>query len=649
MNNNLTFIDKIYNYKTAEFGANQNRNFLRGMQLGESRSSNPNHIYILNVDGGEFNKNVIDGAVAATVGIAAGIASKNRRKNNMDQTQVLDLEFSDDDLTDDFEDLEDITDISIIDPEASDLSGSEYELQLIKMAYGKISGDELEDCSKDEMKSRIESVCYFVPEVPIDTEIPGISLRLDMVTERRNSEGEWELIHSNKSPYWINDALVLLGHLAYDQGLIKQFTKELEAFINSKSKDKIIVLGVTGCTENLKNILLEKGAQTISLIPPVWTDYRTDIRNCISDAGYALSGDMDEVISKLINTRKGELYTDDIKFAVKSAVSRIQSDEDEHTKVLTSDDFTYDFWDQTEYILQSPKRIKAYLDKKIYGQDEAKQVASTLLWNHVNGRARNVVFVGPTGCGKTEIFRQIKALYKNVVLYNATVLTGEGWKGACKVTSLWDGVAPEDRDHLIVVLDEADKVFADAYKVTVQNELLKLLEPGKVLLKKDDLIPTDESSFMIDTTHISWVFLGAFEDMLKNKEVNSHMSCIGFKSADTICDMTEFKGYESTFTPDDLIKYAHVRPELAGRITCISQLQTLHENDFYNLLNSQGFMDRFTKEFGVDVKFSDDQKKRLAKTAAENGLGIRYLISSIKNIADRQLYENCNRTVVGLW
>lgn len=73
---------------------------------------------------------------------------------------------------------------------------------------------------------------------------------------------------------------------------------------------------------------------------------------------------MDEVISKLINTRKGELYTDDIKFAVKSAVSRIQSDEDEHTKVLTSDDFTYDFWDQTEYILQSPKRIKAYLDKR---------------------------------------------------------------------------------------------------------------------------------------------------------------------------------------------------------------------------------------------------------------------------------------------
>lgn len=60
-------------------------------------------------------------------------------------------------------------------------------------------------------------------------------------------------------------------------------------------------------------------------------------------------------------------------------------------------------------------------------------------------------------------------------------------------------------------------------------------------------------------------------------------------------------------------------------------------------------MDRFTKEFGVDVKFSDDQKKRLAKTAAENGLGIRYLISSIKNIADRQLYENCNRTVIGLW
>lgn len=132
MNNDLTFIDKIYNYKTAGFGANQNRNFLRGMKLGESKSSNPNQIYILNLDGGEINRNVIDGAVAATVGIAAGIASKNRRKNNMNQTQTMDLE-----LFEDFEDLEDVTDISAIDPEASNLSGSEYELQLIKMAYGK--------------------------------------------------------------------------------------------------------------------------------------------------------------------------------------------------------------------------------------------------------------------------------------------------------------------------------------------------------------------------------------------------------------------------------------------------------------------------------------------------------------------------------
>ena len=647
MNNDLAFIDIIYNYKTAGFGANQNRNFLRGMKLGESKSSNPNQIYILNLDGGEINRNVIDGAVAATVGIAAGIASKNRRKNNMDQTQAIDL-----DLFEDFEDLEDVTDISAIDPEASNLSGSEYELQLIKMAYGKIAGDEPEDCSKDEMKSRIESVCHFVPEVPIDTEIPGVGLILDMVVERRNSEGKWELTHSNESPEWVYNDLLLLGNLTYDQSLVKQFTEDLEDIISSKFKDKIFVIGVTGCTENIKNLLIEKGAQVISLIPPVWNDYRTDIRKGISDAGYVLAGDIDQVISNLMNTRRGVLYKEDVQFAIKSAVARIQSDEVEHTKVLRSDDFTYDFWDQTDYILQSPKRIKDYLDKKIYGQDEAKQAAAMLLWNHINGRSRNVVFVGPTGCGKTEIFRQLKALYPNVTVVNGAVLTGEGWKGAMKITSIFDGVSPECRDHMIVVLDEADKVFSDENKVTVQNELLKLLEPGKVLLRRDDLIQTEDSTIMLDTTNISWVFLGAFEDMLKNKEkeVKSHGSCIGFKTTD-ICDIDEyeFEGYGCTLTPEDLIKYANVRPELAGRINCISQLQTLQEGDFYSLLNNSGFMKRFEEEYGVAIKFSDDQKHRLAKAATENGLGIRYLISIIKNLADRQLYENCNRTVVGLW
>lgn len=138
--------------------------------------------------------------------------------------------------------------------------------------------------------------------------------------------------------------------------------------------------------------------------------------------------------------------------------------------------------DSVDDILGSPAKIYEYLDSRVYGQKEAKKAAAMLLWNHANGRRQNVLFAGPTGCGKTEIFRQLAKIYPNIVIHNATSLTGTGWKGNTKVRNLFDGVDQDKMSHLIIVLDEADKMFEDAddrhYSYIVQNELLKVLEGG---------------------------------------------------------------------------------------------------------------------------------------------------------------------------
>ena len=118
-----------------------------------------------------------------------------------------------------------------------------------------------------------------------------------------------------------------------------------------------------------------------------------------------------------------------------AASKEIDSDNPSKTKTQSDKRST-----DAKGILSSPAKIYEHLDRRVYGQKEAKRAAAMLLWNHVNGRRQNVLFAGPTGCGKTEIFRQLAKLYPNIVIHNATSLTGAGWKGNTKVRNLFDGV-----------------------------------------------------------------------------------------------------------------------------------------------------------------------------------------------------------------
>jgi len=65
-----------------------------------------------------------------------------------------------------------------------------------------------------------------------------------------------------------------------------------------------------------------------------------------------------------------------------------------------------------------PNTIKAYLDKKIIGQEEAKRTMSVAIYNHMlliahpelKLNKNNVLMVGPSGCGKTEIMRVLSEI-----------------------------------------------------------------------------------------------------------------------------------------------------------------------------------------------------------------------------------------------
>jgi len=89
----------------------------------------------------------------------------------------------------------------------------------------------------------------------------------------------------------------------------------------------------------------------------------------------------------------------------------------------------------------TPKQVVEFLDKRIIGQSEAKKIVAIALRNRVRQKLlpegmredvtpKNILMVGPTGCGKTEIARTLaKLLEAPFIKVEATKYTEIGYVG----------------------------------------------------------------------------------------------------------------------------------------------------------------------------------------------------------------------------
>ncbi|MDR0684729.1 MAG: ATP-dependent protease ATPase subunit HslU [Spirochaetaceae bacterium] len=149
----------------------------------------------------------------------------------------------------------------------------------------------------------------------------------------------------------------------------------------------------------------------------------------------------------------------------------------------------------------TPQEIVVELDKYIVGQEKAKRAVAVALRNRIRRlklepeirediAPKNILMIGPTGVGKTEIARRLAKLAGSPFLkVEATKYTEVGYVGRDVESMVRDLMAA---GYQMVKQEMQDAVKADAEK-RAEDALLDLLLPGSGSKKRRDKEKSDEN------------------------------------------------------------------------------------------------------------------------------------------------------------
>lgn len=157
---------------------------------------------------------------------------------------------------------------------------------------------------------------------------------------------------------------------------------------------------------------------------------------------------------------------------------------------------------------KTPKEIVSELDQYIIGQDEAKRSVAIALRNRYRRMQleesmqqeitpKNILMIGPTGVGKTEIARRLARIVKApFVKVEATKFTEVGYVGRDVESMVRDLV---ENAITIVEKEQYSKVYSQALK-RANKRLVKVLVPGIKKEQKQSSNPYEQMMNIFNQT-----------------------------------------------------------------------------------------------------------------------------------------------------
>jgi ATP-dependent Clp protease ATP-binding subunit ClpX len=313
----------------------------------------------------------------------------------------------------------------------------------------------------------------------------------------------------------------------------------------------------------------------------------------------------------------------------------------------------------------TPREIFAHLDRYVIGQDRAKRTVAIAAYNHlkrcqqptVEGkrvlRKSNVLLMGPTGSGKTHIARSLADLLEvPFTVTDATEYTEAGYYGKDVEVMVGELLYRADQNveraqRGIVFIDEVDKIARrspgartgaarDIGGEGVQQALLKVLEGRELFVPLNVTQHWNKHDFVVvDTQDILFIAAGTFSDLRPYEDTKT----MGFGGNPEASPAKRRR----PITEKDLIDYG-LMAEFLGRMPVRVELDPLTEDELVRVLTDPP--DAAVREYkqllaldGIDLQFTDEALRMVARFAHERQTGARALRSFIEELCHEIMFE----------